>query len=346
MINLSVVIPIYNPPQNLLERCLTSIEDNIKEMENVEVLMVNDGSTKPYIAPLLQEKAQEDSRFRFINKPNSGVSNTRNMGIELSQGEYIAFIDADDYFEPDALQYMVATAKKEQADVAMFGFCRDDNRAERETLRQRIEVNEEVIHTLFSNDMSGWYKYGFNLASVWAKLYKRNIIFQSNVSFISDLITNEDCFFNLCLLSKLSSFYVDNTLVYHYVIHDESAIHKLSNYDIRVTETLLSRLEKFANMRYPNNIDFIDDICSRTLRLIRNATNIYYTHPQNDKSFWKLKREMDEFLSTPIIRKYIKMMRFKVIKNKSELKSFILLKFHLYWIVLIIERRIRKAKCA
>ena len=136
MINLSVVIPIYNTPLHLLEHCLASIQDNIKEMEDVEVLMVNDGSTKPYIAPLLQEKAQEDSRFRFINKPNSGVSNTRNMGIELSQGEYIAFIDADDYFEPDALQYMVATAKKEQADVAMFGFCRDDAECRRVLFQQ------------------------------------------------------------------------------------------------------------------------------------------------------------------------------------------------------------------
>ena len=100
-----------------------------------------------------------------------------------------------------------------------------------------------------------------------------------------------------------------------------------------------------ANLVAFEKTDFIDDICSRTLRLIRNTTNVYFTHPQNEKSFWKLKREMDDFLSTSIIRKYIKMMRFKVIKNKSELKSFILLKFHLYWIVLIIERRRRKTKC-
>ena len=171
MISLSVVIPIFNTPKHLLEHCLTSIHNNIKDMKDVEVLMINDGSTEPYIVPLLQEKAQVDCRFRYIDKPNSGVSNTRNMGIELSQGEYIAFVDADDYFEPNALQYMLETTKKEKADVAMFGFCEDNDLIERETLRQRVEVNEEVMHTLFRNDMSRWYKYGLNLAAASASGY-------------------------------------------------------------------------------------------------------------------------------------------------------------------------------
>jgi len=339
MISLSVVIPIYNTPKHLLEHCLTSIQDNIKDMKDVEVLMINDGSTVPYIAPLLQEKAQTDNHFRFIDKPNSGVSNTRNMGIELSQGEYIAFIDPDDYIEPNALQYMLTTAMKEKADVAMFGFCEDNDLIERETLRQRVEVNEEVMHTLFRNDMSRWYKYGLNLAAVWAKLYKRSVILQNHVSFIQDIAPNEDGFFNLCLLSNLSSFYVDNTLVYHYVIHEKSAIHKFSNYVIRISEPLLTMLDNQAKTLYPNNADFIADICFRTLCTITSVTYIYFMHARNEKSFWELKREMDDFLSTPIMRKYIKKIPIKEAKYMIGLKNAILLKLHLYWIVLITERR-------
>lgn len=339
MISLSVVIPIFNTPKHLLEHCLTSIQDNIKDMKDVEVLMINDGSTVPYIVPLLQEKAQVDCRFRFIDKPNSGVSNTRNMGIELSQGEYIAFIDPDDYIEPNALQYMLTTAMKEQADVAMFGFCEDENRIERETLRQRVEVNEEVMHTLFRNDMSRWYKYGLNLAAVWAKLYKRSAILQNHVSFVPDLITNEDGYFNLCLLSNLSSFYVDNTLVYHYVIHEKSAIHKFSNYAIRISEPLLTMLDNQAKTLYPNNADFIADICYRILSVVRSAKYKYFMHPKNEKSFRELKLEMDDFLSTPIMRKYVKKTPFREAKYRIGLKNAILLKLHLYWIILIIERR-------
>lgn len=342
MISLSVVIPIYNTPRYLLDHCLTSILDNIKDMKDVEVLMVNDGSNEPHIAPLLQETAQKDGRFRYIDKPNSGVSNTRNMGIRMSQGEYIAFVDADDYLEPDAFQYMLATAKKEQADVAMFGFCCDENRIERETLRQRIEVNEGVMHTLFSNDMSQWYKYGFNLASVWAKLYKRGVILQNNVSFIQDIAPNEDGFFNICLLSNIPSIYVDTTLVYHYVTNEDSALHKFSNYTIRIAEPLLTRLDESANTLYPNNDDFINDICSRTWWFIRDATILYFIHPQNEKPFWELKREMEDFLSKPIIRKYIKKTHLQDARKKIGIKKTILLKLHLYWIVLITGRRKRR----
>ncbi len=102
--NLSVIIPIYNTPYDLLEHCLASIKENLVDMEGVEVLMINDGSTAPHIASQLQQKALEDSRFLYIYKPNSGVSETRNLGIEKAKGEYITFVDADDYLEADALQ--------------------------------------------------------------------------------------------------------------------------------------------------------------------------------------------------------------------------------------------------
>ena len=67
-----------------------------------------------------------NKRIRIIHKPNTGVSDTRNYGLDIAQGKYIIFLDADDYFEPNALQYMLETTKKEKADVAMFGFCEDN----------------------------------------------------------------------------------------------------------------------------------------------------------------------------------------------------------------------------
>lgn len=342
--NLSVIIPIYNTPQHLLEHCLASIQENLMEMDDVEVLMINDGSTAPHIAPLLSKKARQDSRFQYICKTNSGVSNTRNMGIELAQGEYIMFVDADDYLEPKALQYMLTTARREQADMAMFGFCHDDKPIVAEPVRRWIDVDAEVMRTLFSNDMSSWYSKAFNLAAVWAKLYKRDIILQNHVFFIQDIAPNEDGYFNLCLLNSLSTIYVDNTLVYHYVTFEESAIHKFSNHDFRVAKNLLPRLEKFATIHSPNKTIFISAICSRTLQLIRSFKSLYFTHPQNTKSFGELKREMDDFLSTPVIRKYIRKMRLKDAKDKIELKNIILLKLHLYWIFLLTERRKRLKK--
>lgn len=346
MIKLSVIIPIYNTPAPLLEHCISSIQDNLCLMDDeVEVLMINDGSTESYIEPLLKAMETADSRFKYVYKENSGVSTTRNLGIKMAQGEYITFIDADDYFEPDALPYMLQTAMRTDVDMVMFGFCRNEvNIKERKLLKQRFEVNKEIIQTLISNNMDWWYSHGTNLASVWAKIYRREKLLLHQASFIQDIAPNEDGYFNLYLLNKIPAFYVDNTLVYHYVTYAGSAIHRFTNCDIRIGKNLLPRLEAFSEENNFNEIDYSASISYRTLKIIMSAKRLYFTHPQNTKSFWELKAEMDEFLSEPIIKKWIKKFRLKNVRNKSELKNIILLKLHLYPIVMIVDRCKRRIK--
>lgn len=339
MIKLSVIIPIYNTPAPLLEHCISSIQDNLCLMDDeVEVLMINDGSTESYIEPLLKAMETADSRFKYVYKDNSGVSMTRNLGIKMAQGEFVTFIDADDYLEPDALPYMLQTAMRTDVDMVMFGFCRNEvNIKERKLLKQRFEVNKEIIQTLISNNMDWWYSHGANLASVWAKVYKREKLLMHNIFFIQDIAPNEDGYFNLCLLCKIPAFYVDNTLVYHYFYYADSAIHKFSNCDIRIGKNILPRLEKIAE-NYTDDADYSTSISYRALKIIMSAKQSYFTHPQNTKSFWELKAEMDEFLSEPIIKKWIKRFRLRNVRSKMELKNIILLKLRLYSIFLIMDR--------
>lgn len=339
MIKLSVIIPIYNTPAPLLDHCISSIRDNLCLMgDEVEVLMINDGSIESHIEPMLKAEETADSRFKYVYKDNSGVSMTRNLGIEMAQGEYITFIDADDYFEPDALFYMLQTAMRTDVDMVMFGFCRNDvDVKERKSFKQRFDVNKEIIQTLISNNMQWWYSRGTNLASVWAKVYKREKLLIHHISFIQDIAPNEDGYFNLYLLSKIPTFYVDNTLVYHYVIYACSAIHKFSNCDIRIGKNILPRLEEIAD-NYGEVDDFATSISYRALKIIMSAKQSYFTHPQNTKSFKELKTEMNEFLSEPIINKWIKRFRLRNVRSKMELKNIILLKLRLYSIVLIVDR--------
>ena len=339
MLKLSVIIPIYNTPAPLLEHCISSIQDNLCLMDDeVEVLMINDGSTESHIESMLKAVETADSRFKYVYKDNSGVSTTRNLGIKMAQGEYITFIDADDYFESDALPYMLQTAMRTDVDMVMFGFCRNEvNIKERKLLKQRFEVNKEIIQTLISNNMDWWYSHGANLASVWAKVYKREKLLMHNIFFIQDIAPNEDGYFNLCLLCKIPAFYVDNTLVYHYFYYADSAIHKFSNCDIRIGKNILPRLEKIAE-NYTDDADYSTSISYRALKIIMSAKQSYFTHPQNTKSFCELKAEMDEFLSEPIIKKWIKRFRLRNVRSKMELKNIILLKLRLYSIVLIVDR--------
>ena len=125
---LSVIIPVFNPPPSLFEVCLNSIIIQTKEYE-LEFLLIDDGSTEPYVKIMSLQAAGQDARIKYIHKENSGVSDSRNVGIEQSQGKYLMFVDADDYLEPDACKSAIRAMDREEADVIIFqSKDPDDNR--------------------------------------------------------------------------------------------------------------------------------------------------------------------------------------------------------------------------
>ena len=342
---LSVIVPVYNTPREFLEHCISSIKDNLHFFLNeVEVLLINDGSTKPYIQEILKLAEKEDPRFRYVYKPNSGVSNTRNLGIQMAQGNYIMFIDADDYLEPDAIRYMLNVAQARDEDMLMFGYCNDDDDVERKELKRQFVVDKTVIWSLVSNCMESWCDYGTYLAYVWARLYKREALLRSGVLFLQDLSPLEDGFFNLCFLHETKCFYVDNRLVYHYVTNHESAIHVFSDCYFRVAKNIIPRLDAFVDANYKDCPEFVTAVDLRVLTFVMILKERYFTHPQNTKSFWELKTEMHDFLSIPFIKKHIGNLRLSNVKKKNEKKNIILLKLRLYWIFLLTERRKRIAR--
>ena len=343
---LSVIIPIFNTPKLLLEHCIESVQENIRKTgDEVEVFLINDGSTEQYIDPLLKEAEASDSHFHYIYKQKSGVSDTRNLGIDKAQGEYIIFIDADDYLEPDAILYMLESMKKNDADLIVFGFCGNENsRVAQERIEKWISGSSRlgVLHSFIADSLGSWYEKGVNLNSPWAKIYKRDTIIRNQIRFSPKLVLHQDSFFNLWFVSSIERFYVDNRIVYHYVYNENSALHKFSNRLFSVAINLMPMLEKFVANSYPDNKDFYDAIVQRAYSYVRLIKEDYFTHPQNPKSFWELKSEMDAFLSNPNISKWLKKMKLRGAEDSVDFKNRLLLKMHLYWIFLITQRRKKK----
>ena len=112
---ISIVIPIYNV-ENYLRQCLDSIV--AQTYQNFECLLINDGSPD-HSADICREYVSKDSRFRYFEKENGGVSSARNLGIEHSKGEYITFIDSDDWVDSDYLEVLYTTLLEEGADIAV-----------------------------------------------------------------------------------------------------------------------------------------------------------------------------------------------------------------------------------
>lgn len=171
---ISIIVPIYNV-ENYLRQCLDSIMS--QTYQNFECLLINDGSLDNS-ADICREYVSKDSRFRYFEKENGGVSSARNLGIERSKGQYITFIDSDDWVESDYLEVLYKSLIDEKADVAVSTykqFNMDDNNyyvhSYQRGYDRKVFTNEELIDSL---PLLYGYDSTYNFVS--CKLVTRNLL--------------------------------------------------------------------------------------------------------------------------------------------------------------------------
>lgn len=141
---ISFIVPVYNM-ERLLPRALRSLR--AQTLTDFEAILINDGS-KDGSAALCAQAVAEDARFRFIDQPNGGVAAARNAGLDAARGEYIFFLDPDDWVEPDAAEVLYHAARNADADCVEFGLYLDS-----------YDENDRLLHTQTSvSTLSGVYR--------------------------------------------------------------------------------------------------------------------------------------------------------------------------------------------
>lgn len=165
---ISVIVPVYKVEQ-YLPQCVESLLN--QTCPNLEVLLVDDGSPDG-CGSLCDGYAERDSRVRVIHKPNGGLSDARNAGIEAARGDYLAFVDGDDWVEPDAYSAMLAAAEQYGAELVCAGRYDEDGQTGAQTLglcpeREELLPAEEVVRRIFH-----WAQLD---SAAWDKLYARRL---------------------------------------------------------------------------------------------------------------------------------------------------------------------------
>ena len=140
MKKISVIIPIYNV-EDYLPQCLDSVIHQTHE--NLEIILVNDGSTDS-CTKICDEYAAKDNRIKIINQENGGLSVARNTGIRTATGDYIAFIDSDDWIVPNFCEILLITALENNAEMVECGFTKFENGNE---IKIKNEASEKIIFT-------------------------------------------------------------------------------------------------------------------------------------------------------------------------------------------------------
>lgn len=199
----SVIIPIYNV-EKYLERCVNSIEN--QTYNNLEIILIDDGSSDNS-SFICDELKQKDSRIKVIHQKNQGVSNARNHGIEISTGDYICFIDGDDFAYPNYVEYLLDIIIANNADAAITTEA-FSNFNTKENKKEKIKVitSEEAIEFILC------YK---TLIGVNSKMFNGPLL-RNKVRFNTELVIGEGFNFNIDFFKIANNIVVSNKKIYFY----------------------------------------------------------------------------------------------------------------------------------
>ena len=209
---ISVIIPVYNIQQHLRE-CLDSVLG--QSYPHLQVICVDDGSTDESPA-ILAQYAQKDPRVQVIRQQNAGPGAARNTGLEAATGEYVIFLDSDDWFEPDFLAKMVDTAVREGADVAICRAVEFDTNSGRELPSQWMMKKQYLPGKLaFAPQEMADHLFQFTYGMPWDKFYRRELLTTSGIRYPALKNSEDLAFVYPTLLAAKRIAVVDEVLIHH-----------------------------------------------------------------------------------------------------------------------------------
>lgn len=209
---ISVIVPVYNVV-NHLEKSINSVLNQTND--DFELILVNDGSTDNS-GKICDEFSKKDSRIKVFHKENGGVSSARNLGIDESQGDYILFVDGDDFIEPTLFEDFYNINKEKNLDLFMFEYSVDyDNDIQIHKVENYWYGNNDtqtaLINTITPNNRL-----------IGVKIYKKALI--GNIRFDENIILGEDTMFAVEVVQNAKNVFYSEKFYYHYVQSENSAV--------------------------------------------------------------------------------------------------------------------------
>lgn len=235
---LSIIVPVYNA-EKYLRKFLSSILG--QNFQKYEVVLVNDGSTDNSLN-ICNEFKRESNKIKVVSKENGGVSSARNKGLEIAQGEYIMFADADDYYTNDAFSIIADSIYERKTDLVCYSYFHVENGQ----YVPNIILKEAKVLELSQMIEQYWklWRAGM-LTSVWNKVFKKEIIQQNKISFDEKMTFAEDAVFVLDYMKYIKNMFLLDKSLYYYVMHEEQVTMKPHARYFEMLNLYFSKLKRF-----------------------------------------------------------------------------------------------------
>lgn len=329
MCKISIIIPVYKV-EKYIRRCLDSVIN--QTYQNIEIVLVDDGSPDKS-GNICDEYAIRDKRIKVIHKSNSGVTEARILGLQNCSGDYVAFIDSDDYISRNYIEYLYDCIVRYHVSIAC---CQDitvlANGKKQLDVRSEFGVfDEKRLKTLLANN----YLYDFRIKKgasfflgLWGKLFDKKLLNGNVMKVAKGLYYGEDCVTLLYIMYKLPSLYVSDKYLYFYVQHAEQATKR---FDSEAWNNWIKHLYKIIEI--DSEKYFRNQLPYRVLYYFKQYIkyNVVYGSPKDFKSRIELSLQHDivkdmiinhNFKILPICDKFLIML----IKHKCYLYIYYIIK--------------------
>lgn len=263
----SIVVPMYGV-EKYLEKCINSLTH--QTLKDIEIILVDDGSPDR-CGEIAERYAKNDARIRVIHQNNAGLGPARNTGMEVAAGEYIGFVDSDDWANEEMFEHLYKAALNSNADIAVGGHCdwRDGEvlRKKRhplagKTVRNRLEINE-IRKNLYGRRVDDKETEAFPM-SVWIAIYRKKMIDRNHLRFQN--IISEDVIFNISAYKFADVITFTGDTDYCYRNENQTSIMR------SFSESKLKKYEAYLNVLMKEVSNENDPDC--LMRVKRAAINI------------------------------------------------------------------------
>ncbi len=348
-IKVSVIVPVYKVPERFLRQCIESLTG--QTLREIEIILVDDGSPDQ-CGEICDEYASHDNRIRVIHKKNGGVSSARNAALDICSGEWVLFIDADDWLEIYALSIIYKLTINLDTDI--IGFNAYYNKGNRQWKRPAIIPsticrNKEEIIWFKLDTLFPYYDFKKNgiatgaIRGVGCKFFRRSVIKKNEIRFEEKVKIAEDAIFCYDVFDKSSSIALYNMYLAHYRIHQDSVMRK---FNPNIDEINISSLEGYYKRikLFMEEENFKIAFLGATADAIFRSLKLYYIHPKNKSSLLQRMRLFRNSINNDIYKKAMKYRNIKYLPHgKKEIiyciqRNWIICSFFFAWLSIIYLR--------
>lgn len=327
----SVIVPVYNS-EKYIERCINSL--TFQTLQDIEIIVINDGSTddSDNICKRLEKK---DQRVHYFFQENKGVSAARNKGLNMATGEWITFVDSDDWVEPTMCEHAYRAAVNSDADIVMWAFWADVAEKSRkqhfvklcpgDVTSSKTLIQSKIISRYADGDIKGNF---ISAGATWGKMCRRNLLERYQLRFVEGLTRAQDTIFWLYAFEYACKIFYLNEYLNHYSI-SEASICSGKKYMPKCEipfEMLMDEYEGFISKYHDKDERFMDAFYQRGIQILDWYMKHKIFNKANQSNIITKRNMICEIIFTSRYQSILKNVKTDILPKSSKIFVFLLRK--------------------